>query len=88
MTEHTAHLTAPMLSADLSVWFSAYGFGWEYCAFSLPSEVVCETLGAANDSLKQLILAFELSKRRLLNAVEQKYLSQASGRITLAATDL
>jgi hypothetical protein len=87
MTQPTAHLTEPILSADSSVWFSAYRFGWGYCAFSLSSDVVCEKLGAANESPKQLILAFELGRRRLMHLVEQKYVPQVGERITLAAAD-
>ena len=66
------NFTAPLLSDDSILWFSAYGFGWGYCAFTLPTETVCEKLGAANETPKQLVLAFELGKRRLLQAVEQK----------------
>jgi hypothetical protein len=88
MSLPTAHLTEPILSADASVWFSAYRFGWGYCAFSLPCEVVCEKLGATDASQKQLMLAFALSKSRLLRVVEHRYLPQVSERITLAAGDL
>jgi hypothetical protein len=88
MTQPTAHLTEPILSADSSVWFSAYRFGWGYCAFSLPFDVVREKLGAANESPKQLMLAFELAKRRLSHLVEQKYIPQLAERITLVAADL
>jgi hypothetical protein len=41
-------LTAPTLLPIWAVWFSAYGFGWGYCAFALPAEAVCEKLGTAN----------------------------------------
>ena len=88
MTQQAAHLTEPILAADSSVWFAAYGFGWGYCAFSLPSEVACEKLGAANGSPKQLMLAFELGKRRLLHAAKQKYRPESGERITLTASDL
>jgi hypothetical protein len=77
-----------MLSENSSIWFSAYGVGWGYCAFSLPSEVVRKQLGAANESPKQLMLAFELNKRRLLHVVTEKYLPQVNERITLADGDL
>lgn len=88
MDQPGTSLTAPFLSADSAVWFSAYGFGWGYCAFSLDSEVVCEQLGAANETPKQLMLAFELGKRRLLLAVEKKALPGTGKRITLSAEDL
>ncbi|MEN8505487.1 MULTISPECIES: hypothetical protein [Paraburkholderia] len=82
------NLTAPLLSANCTLWFSAYGFGWGYSAFELPAEAVCEKLGAANETPKQLMLAFELGKRRLLRTVEQKALPGTGGRITLSAADL
>ncbi|TDN62551.1 hypothetical protein B0G77_6128 [Paraburkholderia sp. BL10I2N1] len=88
MDQPGTSLTAPFLSADSAIWFSAYGFGWGYCAFSLDSEVVCEQLGAANETSKQLMLAFELGKRRLLQAVEKKALPGTGERITLSAEDL
>jgi hypothetical protein len=88
MNQPGTNLTAPILSADATVWFSAYGFGWGYCAFALPAEAVCEKLGAANETPKQLMFAFELGKRRVLEAVEQKALPSTGERITLSADDL
>lgn len=88
MDQPGTNFTTPILSADSVMWFSAYGFGWGYCAFAVPAEVVCEKLGAANDTPKQLMLAFELGKRRLLQAVEQKTLPVTGERIMLSATDL
>jgi hypothetical protein len=81
------NLTASFLAADSTIWFSAYGFGWGYCAFALPAEVVCEELGAANETPTQLKLAFELGKRRLLHAVETKALPGTGERITLSSAD-
>jgi hypothetical protein len=88
MDQPRTNLTAPLLSVDSTLWFSAYGFGWGYCAFALAAETVCEKLGAANETPKQLMLAFELGKRRLLQAVEQKALPGTGERITLSAADL
>ncbi|SAL72333.1 hypothetical protein AWB69_08791 [Caballeronia udeis] len=87
MDQPRTKLTAPLLSDDSILWFSAYGFGWGYCAFALPTETVCEKLGAANETPKQLVLAFELGKRRLLQAVEQKASPGSGERITLSASD-
>lgn len=81
-------LTAPILSTDSAVWFSAYGFGWGYCAFSLPYGAVCEQLGATNESAKQVLLAFELGKRRILKAVEHKTLPGSGERMMLSAAEL
>lgn len=85
---HTA-MTAPVLCADSAVWFSACGFGWGYCAFALPFEVVCEELGARNETVQQVRLAFELNKRRILRAVQHYEAASATGaRITLSVADL
>jgi hypothetical protein len=55
---------------------------------AIPAETVCEKLGAANETPKQLMLAFELGKRRLLQVVEQKSLPATGERITLSTADL
>jgi hypothetical protein len=88
MYQPGTNLTTPILSADATVWFSGYGFGWEYCAFALPAEAVCERLGAANETPKKLMRAFELGKRRVLQAIEQKALPITGERIALSADDL
>lgn len=82
------NLTAPILCADSTVWFSAYAFGWGYCAFALPCKVACQELGAASGTATQLLLAFELGKRRLAHAVEAKAVQGTGERVTLSATDL
>jgi hypothetical protein len=81
-------LTSPIFSTDDSLLFSAYGFGWGYCSFTLPVETVCKKLGAANETSRQLMLAFELGKVRLLQAVELKTLPASGERITLSPDDL
>jgi hypothetical protein len=83
-------ITAPILCADsAAVWFSAYGFGWGYRAFALPFEVVCEELGARNETVQQVRLAFELNKRRILRTVQQYGAASPTGeRITLSVADL
>jgi len=81
-------LTTPILTADSSIWFSAYRFGWGYCAFALPAELVCEGLGAADQTPKQLVLAFELGKHRLRKAIAGKRLPGTGERITLSIDDL
>lgn len=87
MDQPRTYLTPPLLATHSTLWFSAYGFGWGYCAFALPGEVVCEELGAANESATQLKLAFELGKRRLLQVVETKALPGTGERITLSSAD-
>ncbi|REE07601.1 hypothetical protein B0G71_8136 [Paraburkholderia sp. BL27I4N3] len=88
MSQPNTNLTVPLLTVDSTLWFSAYGFGWGYCAFALPAETVCEKLGAANGTAKQLMLAFELGKRKILQVVEQKAIPSTGERITLSAADL
>ncbi|ASW04437.1 hypothetical protein CJU94_40560 (plasmid) [Paraburkholderia aromaticivorans] len=82
------NLTAPFLCGDSTVWFSAYGFGWGYCAFALPAETVCEKLGAANTTPRQLMLAFELGRHHLLQTIANKALPATGERVTLSAADL
>lgn len=84
----TTQFTAPILTTDSSVWFSAYGFGWGYCAFALPAEALCDALGAANETPRQLVLAFELGKQRLRKAIAERHLPGSGERITLGAADL
>ncbi|WP_166678910.1 hypothetical protein [Paraburkholderia sp. BL6665CI2N2] len=88
MAQPQPNFTAPIVSADSTVLFSAYGFGWGYCAFTLQSEAVCEQLGAADGTAKQLLLAFELGKRQILQAVERNAVPGAGERVALAAADL
>ncbi len=87
MTEPETNLTDPIVSADSAVLFSAYGFGWGYCAFALPSAAVCEQLGAADATAKQMLLAFELGKRRIRQVVERKSLPDTGERVTLSSAD-
>jgi hypothetical protein len=71
MKQPSIQMTAPLLSEDATVWFSVYGFGWGYRAFALPYETVCSRLGAGDTSDQQIRLAFELSKRLILDAVQR-----------------
>jgi hypothetical protein len=88
MDQSRTVISAPILCAD-SVWFSAYGFGWGYRAFALPFEVVCKELGARNETVQQVRLAFELNKRRILRTVQQHGAASTTGeRITLSDADL
>jgi hypothetical protein len=80
-------ISKPVVFSDSSVWFSAYGFGWGYCAFSIPVEIVCEQLGAANATHNQLTLAFELGKKRVSQAVEKNYVQDTGGRVALRSLD-
>ncbi|NUX55370.1 hypothetical protein FSB65_18290 [Paraburkholderia sp. JPY418] len=70
------------------MWFSAYGFGWGYCAFELRPKFVREYLGAADDSPKQLLLAFQLAKQRLAGVAERKMPTRTGERIEIAGRDL
>ena len=82
------HFTASVLTTDSFVWFSAYGVGWGYCAFALPIELVCKSLGAADETPKQLVLAFELGKQHLRKAIAERYVPGTGERIVLCAADL
>jgi hypothetical protein len=83
MDAEPVRLTAPFISRDASLWFSAYGFGWGYCAFSIPMESVCDYLGAADASPRQLMLAFELGRQRISKAVEQVEIPETGDRVIL-----
>jgi hypothetical protein len=82
------NITAISLSPDLDMHFSVYSPGWGYRAFSLPAEVICAQLGAAQPNSKQLSLAFELGRHRIFRAVQQtKSAPGSDGRVTLTASD-
>jgi hypothetical protein len=87
MTAHSLMITTPFVASDASIWFSAYAFGWGYCAFSLPVETVCQHLGAADTSRKQLMLAFELGRKRISKAIEQVDVPDSGERIVLDSLD-
>ncbi|HWX13129.1 MAG TPA: hypothetical protein VNZ04_14215 [Trinickia sp.] len=87
MTEPQTNLTDPIVSADSAVLFSAHGVGWGYCAFALLPAAVCEQLGAADGTARQLLLAFELGKRRIRQVVERKALPGTGERVTLSSAD-
>lgn len=71
MNEPLIWITAPVLSDESAVWFAAYGFGWGYRAFAVSYEVVCDSLGAADVTHAQIRLAFQLGRRRILEAVQR-----------------
>ncbi|CAB3734399.1 hypothetical protein SCB29_30105 [Paraburkholderia sp. SIMBA_055] len=72
MNQPTICITVPILSLESTVWFSVYGFGWGYRAFELSRHTVCESLGARDMSEQQILLAFQLGKRQILDAVLQQ----------------
>jgi hypothetical protein len=88
MEQAHINLTTPIVTSDATLWFSAYGFGWGYRAFELSPEVICDCLGAANESTKQLLLAFQLGRPRLLEAAERTAAAPTGERVALSAEDL
>lgn len=80
-------LTAPVFLDESTVWFSAYGFGWGYCAFALPAATIRQKLGAGSESPNQLLLAFELGKRTVCEVIARKALPPSGERITLSTSD-
>jgi len=84
MSAQRPDITAPIIIDEGAMWFSAYGFDWGYCAFSIPFDAVCEYLGAANKSRRQLILAFELGRHRIREAVERSVIPETGQRIVLS----
>ena len=81
------NLTDPVVARKSTLRFSAYGFGWGYCAFELRPEVACEYLGAADDSQKQLLLAFQLGKQRLAGVAQRKTPPSNGERIEITGRD-
>lgn len=87
MSSTEPKLSEPMVTPTSAVLFSAYEFGWGYRAYELLNETICEDLGAAGDSHKQLLLAFQLGKRKILDAVARKVDPIAGERVTLQHAD-
>jgi len=82
------NITAVRLTQESAVQFSVYGAGWGYRAYSISPHVICEELGAANTNPRQITLAFELSKPRILKAVQHSEAAPGTdGRTVLAAAD-
>lgn len=80
-------ISAATVQDDLAIWFSAYGFGWGYCVFEIRPSIMQTDLGATDMTPKQLLLAFELSKRAVLQAIANKILPTTGERITLLGRD-
>ena len=87
MNIQPVRITTASISYDDSIWFSAYGFGWGYCAFSIPIEAICEYLGAADVSTKQLMLAFELGRKRISRSIELIDIPETGDRVILNRLD-
>lgn len=81
------NITATMVQNDLAIWFSAYGFGWGYCVFEIRPLIVQAHLGAIDATPKQLLLAFELGKRAVVQAIGNKRLPANGERVTLLSQD-
>lgn len=88
MNQSNIEISRPILLDGQTVLFSAFGFGWGYCSFALPVEVICEVLGAADTRAPQLALAFELGKRRIRSAVEKRAIFRHGKPVRLLAADL
>ncbi len=76
-------ITPPTFLNNAEIWFSAYAFGWGYRAFALPVETATRRLAAADASPKQLLLAFQLGKRQIMQALENTCVSSSGDRVTL-----
>jgi D-arabinose 1-dehydrogenase-like Zn-dependent alcohol dehydrogenase len=81
-------VSVPTVRRDAAIWFSAYGFGWGYCAFEIASSIMCAHLGAADATPEQLMLAFELGKHAIVRAIESKNVRATGERIALRSRDL
>jgi hypothetical protein len=88
MKQARISLTAPMFADESTIRFSAYGFGWGYCAFELSSDVARQYLGAANESPRQLLLAFQLGNQKLLKAAERTEPPLSGAPVEITGQDL
>jgi len=61
--------------------------GRGYRALAIPFDVVHGELGAADTTTKQLFLAVELSKSRILQAIDRRPSPNAGRRILLSVGD-
>jgi hypothetical protein len=88
MIQPRIDISRPILLDNSTMLFSAFGFGWGYCSFTLPIEVIRKELGAADASKRQVTLAFELGKQGILRAVEQRAIFAQGKPIELSSADL
>ncbi|MFL9929139.1 hypothetical protein P0D88_07730 [Paraburkholderia sp. RL18-103-BIB-C] len=64
-------LGRPFFDRENALCFSAYAFGWGYCAFSLEAAVAHEVLGSIDESPRQILLAFAIGQARIRKAVHR-----------------
>lgn len=80
-------LSRPMVHGE-ALWFAAYEFGWGYRAFELPFSLAQRELGAVDTSERQLTLAFELGRQRIVGAIAPMNSAYEGKRISLKTGDL
>ncbi|MFC0396969.1 hypothetical protein [Paraburkholderia rhizosphaerae] len=69
MNQPMVWMTAPALSDEDALWFSAYGFGWGYRTFSISCDVLRDSLGAHGSTREQMRDSLSAWKPQLLEAV-------------------
>lgn len=87
MSASDLHLTGATVSADSSLRFCAYKFGWGYGAFTIPGAIACSQLSAVDATPQQLLLAFELDKARISLAVARHGPAMSGERTNLDSSD-
>ena len=80
-------LTRPVVHGE-ALWFTAYEFGWGYRAFELPAALAQRELGALDTSERQLTLAFELGRQRIVGAITPMNSECGGKRVALKSADL
>jgi hypothetical protein len=80
-------LTSPEFSPGVGVLFSAYAMGWGFYTFVLTCDAACKKLGAGNPGREQVLLAFQLNRQRIAQAVSAKAQPGRGERIVLDAAD-
>jgi hypothetical protein len=85
--DHDLVFTEPVFVPEDGIFFSAYGLGRGYCAFTLTYDAVCQKLGAGDCDSEEVLLAFELNQPRIARAIDTKHLPRDGRRVTLDARD-
>ncbi|NML30537.1 hypothetical protein [Paraburkholderia antibiotica] len=80
-------LSRPFFDRHDALCFSAYAFGWGYCAFSLDPTVADEALGRAGQSARQRRVGFAVSRARIRDAVRRAVRRGCGERVALDVDD-
>lgn len=87
MSESVIRVSEPFMSSGSEVWFTAYGFGWGYRAFSVSIEKRSRSGPPGDDAARHMRAAFRSQRRRIIEAVRSyESVSYEGQRIRLSLT--